>query len=176
MTDFNYKKYSLENLENWMQDAISSDDVTPQEIYDTIVKVVRENHEYHAVQSSRMNELLSLLKGHRSVNFGDDCTSFWESSHQEYLKTKVDGYSLDGKGRSKYWYEYDRNDPTHENPFEDKVNRWVLPVQVDGLSGDCYINLPDDLLERAGLKKGDMVHWIDRGDGSFELRKVNGTK
>ena len=142
MTDFNYKKYSLENLEKWVQDAISCDDVTPQEIYDVIVKVVRENHEYHTTQSSRMNELLSLLKGHRQVNFDDDHMSFWESSHQEYLKTQ-----------------------------EDKVVKWQLPVQVDGLTGDCYIELPDDLLEASGLKEGDQVEWIDRGDGSFELSK-----
>jgi len=36
-----YKKYSLENLENWMHDAISSGDATPQEIYDVIAGVVK---------------------------------------------------------------------------------------------------------------------------------------
>jgi len=44
------------------------------------------------------------------------------------------------------------------------------------LTGECYINLPDDLLERAGLKEGDQVEWIDRKDGSFEMRKVNGSE
>lgn len=29
MTDFNYKKYSLENLENWMHDAMSAGEATP---------------------------------------------------------------------------------------------------------------------------------------------------
>ena len=130
MTKFDYKKYSLENLENWLHDAISSDDATPQEIYDTIVKVVRENYEYHKQYADQSNELLSLLKGHRPVNF-DDCVD-----------------------------------------KEDRVNRWVVPVELDGLSGECYIQLPDDLLERAGLKEGDQVEWIGRGDGSFELRKV----
>ena len=185
MTDFNYKKYSLENLENWLNDAISSADATPQEIYDTIVNVVRENHEYHTTQSSRMNKLLSLLNGHRTLdidlsglNFtscrSDDsmqeCMTSWNDFWMD--EVKVDGYSVNGMSHSKYWYEYDRNDPNRPNPFVDKVNRWVLPVQVDGLTGECFINLPDDLLERAGLKEGDMVHWIDRKDGSFEVRKV----
>jgi len=31
-------------------------------------------------------------------------------------------------------------------------------------------------LEAANLKEGDQVEWIDRGDGSFEMRKVNGIK
>jgi hypothetical protein len=59
---------------------------------------------------------------------------------------------------------------------QDKVVRWQLPVEVDGLTGDCFIQFPDDLLEAANLKEGDQVEWIDRKDGSFELRKVNGTK
>lgn len=45
-------------------------------------------------------------------------------------------------------------------------------VQVDGITGDCFVEFPDDLLEAANLKEGDMLNWIDRGDGSFELRKV----
>ena len=45
MTDFDYKKYSLENLEKWMEDALSSAEASPQEIYDTIRKVVEENYE-----------------------------------------------------------------------------------------------------------------------------------
>jgi len=63
MTDFNYKKYSLENLENWMNDAISCGDATPQEIYDVIVDVVKESYYHHKDQASRANELLGLLNG-----------------------------------------------------------------------------------------------------------------
>jgi hypothetical protein len=59
---------------------------------------------------------------------------------------------------------------------KDKVVRWQLPVEVDGLTGDCLVQFPDDLLEASNLKEGDTVEWIDRKDGSFELRKVNGIK
>jgi bifunctional DNA-binding transcriptional regulator/antitoxin component of YhaV-PrlF toxin-antitoxin module len=31
---------------------------------------------------------------------------------------------------------------------------------------------PDDLLDSAGLKEGDVVHWIDRKDGSYDIVKV----
>jgi hypothetical protein len=63
-----------------------------------------------------------------------------------------------------------------EHSKQDKVVKWVLPVELDGLTGECYIQLPDDLLVTADLKEGDQVEWIDRGNGSFEMRKVNGTK
>ena len=58
---------------------------------------------------------------------------------------------------------------------EDKVKRWVLPVQqacaIDD-DGEYFINFPDDLLEAANLKEGDQINWVDNGDGSYLLRKV----
>jgi len=48
----------------------------------------------------------------------------------------------------------------------------VLPTEVDGLTGDVIINLPDDLLEAANLKEGDQVEWIDSGEGSYLMKKV----
>ena len=58
------------------------------------------------------------------------------------------------------------------NSKDNKVVKWSLPVEVDGLSGECYVNFPDDLLEAANLKEGDQVEWMDQGDGSYILRKV----
>lgn len=55
---------------------------------------------------------------------------------------------------------------------EENANKWVLPVGVDGLTGDCFVNLPDDLLELANLKEGDEVEWVEKKDGSYILRKV----
>ncbi len=148
-----YKKYSLEQLSNWIYDAMSCGDATPQEIYDVILDVVKDNYYVYKEQASKAYELLALLngngKGHLSCDKDDsspECKGAWNSFWEEYY------YPEEAK--------------------TDKVNRWVLPVELDGLSGECYIQLPDDLLERAGLKEGDQVEWIDRGDGSFEMRKV----
>lgn len=63
------------------------------------------------------------------------------------------------------------NNSDLEYASKNKSKKWILPVEVDGLSGECYVNFPDDLMELAGLKEGDVVQWIDRKDGSFELRK-----
>ena len=233
MTDFDYKKYSLENLENWMHDAMSSGEATPQEIYDVIVGVVKENYYLYKQKASQADELLSLLNGNggwtyeevmKEKEYYEPSMPPWGHSDLEYsvhnpdkiLSCDKDDQSPECKGawndfwesdplkdntHSKYWYEYDRNDSNRTNPFssvelppnqsyigwqtmsesnfdqefpprKDKVVKWQLPVQVDGLTGDCYINFPDDLLEAANLKEGDTVKWIDRGDGSFELRKI----
>ena len=45
---------------------------------------------------------------------------------------------------------------------------WSIPVDKDGI-----ITLPDDLLEQTGWVEGDELEWIDRGDGSYELKKLN---
>ena len=63
-----------------------------------------------------------------------------------------------------------------DSVVKDKVVKWQLPVQLDGLTGECYVNLPDDLLEAANLMEGDTVEWIDNNNGSFTMRKVNGTE
>jgi antitoxin component of MazEF toxin-antitoxin module len=58
------------------------------------------------------------------------------------------------------------------NQKKDKVKKWVLPVEVDGPSGEFFVCFPDDLLEAANLKEGDQIEWIDQGDGSYLLKKV----
>ena len=199
--DFNYKKYSLENLENWMHDAMSSGGATPQEIYDVIKGVVEENYYTYKHQTSQAYELLALLngngKGHLSCDKDDpseECknswTSFWEepsmppwghsdmealqyteeelnamcdkaeSEPLSYTEAIATGWTMTADG---FWIK------------EDKVKRWVLPVQqacaIDN-DGEYFINFPDDLLEAANLKEGDQVNWVDNGDGSYTLTKV----
>jgi len=77
-SDFSYKKYSLEQLDNWVHDALNCEDLTPQDIYGTIVKCVDDSVEYHKEQLTKGIELLSLLKGHREVDFGDGNDEPWE--------------------------------------------------------------------------------------------------
>ena len=78
--DFDYKKYSLENLENWIHDALSLAEASPQEIYDVIKNVVDENYQMHKLHASRCYELLALLNGNGKghIKSWDD---FWEEHH-----------------------------------------------------------------------------------------------
>jgi hypothetical protein len=49
--------------------------------------------------------------------------------------------------------------------------RWTLEVQVDPETGEQILEFPDDLMESAGWKEGDVLQWIDNKDGSWTLRK-----
>ena len=49
--------------------------------------------------------------------------------------------------------------------------RWTIEVQEDPETGDQILEVPDDLMESAGWKEGDVLEWIDNKDGSWTLRK-----
>jgi bifunctional DNA-binding transcriptional regulator/antitoxin component of YhaV-PrlF toxin-antitoxin module len=46
--------------------------------------------------------------------------------------------------------------------------KWKLTVDEDGM-----LILPEEALKVLDWKEGDELEWIDKGDGSFELRKVD---
>ena len=88
----NYKKYSLEHLEEWVHDALNCEDITPQEIYQTICKCVDENIEYHKTLLTKNIDLLSLLKGQTSVVHdvtNDDWMDFWHNEDSSQYTDEV---------------------------------------------------------------------------------------
>ena len=95
-SDFSYKKYSLEQLDNWVNDALNCEDLTPEDIHDTIVKCVDESVKYHKKYYTKSVELLSLLKGHYEVDFGVgndeqcDYTKLDEKFHSATQKDWID--------------------------------------------------------------------------------------
>ena len=176
MTDFDYKKYSLENLENWLHDSMSAGEASPQEIYDLIIDVVKDNYYTYKQKASQAYELLSLL------NSGVDNNKYQDHLN-EVLSCDKDDPSPECKGAwNDFWQEnyYPDNSQYTEEELnamcdeaeKDKVVKWQLPIEMDGLSGECYVQFPDDLLEAANLKEGDMVEWIPNGSDSYLLKKV----
>ena len=181
MTD--YKKYALGQVENFLYDAMSSG-ATPQEIYDTIRGVVEDNYYTYKKCTSEAYELLALLNGNGEGHIApkaklivppttcdkddtsEECkkswNNFWEDPNyddtelipnlqytEEELNAMCDAATSAKKG---------------------KVNKWILPVEY--IDDESFVSLPEDLLEAANLKEGDVVNWIDQGDGSFKMIKV----
>jgi bifunctional DNA-binding transcriptional regulator/antitoxin component of YhaV-PrlF toxin-antitoxin module len=50
-------------------------------------------------------------------------------------------------------------------------NSWTLTVEEDPATGDGILTFPEDLLEQAGWKEGDVLEWIDLSNGSWQLKK-----
>ena len=51
------------------------------------------------------------------------------------------------------------------------TNTWTITVVEDG--EDLILPFPNELMERQGWQEGDTLEWIDTGDGSWTLRKVD---
>ena len=163
--DFNYKKYSLEQLENWVHDSVNGD-ASPQEIYDLIKGVVDEQYHYHKHHTGRCYDLLALLNGNGKGHI---------RAYDEYVRGK-ENLVCDKEDPSpeckKSWNDFWEENYYPEEYKKDKVTKWQLPIEVDGPSGEYFVTFPDDLLDAANLKEGDRVEWVDQGDGSYLLRKV----
>ena len=159
-----YKKYSLEKLQEWVHDALSTSEASPHEIYSSIREAVREDYYVYKDYTSRAYGLLELLSGHRPVedNTSKKWNDFWEE-HYYPEEVKDDGMRPWGHSDLEYLVS---------NSKKDKVIKWQLPVEVHP-SGEYYVQFPDDLLEAANLKEGDQVEWVDQKDGSYVLKKVN---
>ena len=168
MTD--YKKYALGQVENFLYDAMSSG-ATPQEIYDVIKGVVEDNYYTYKKSTSEAYELLALLNGngvgHLTCDKDDtspECkkswTDFWEDLNYDDTELMP----------NLQYTEEELNEMCDAAEAEDKVKKWVLPVEY--IDDENFVSLPEDLLEAANLKEGDIVNWIDQGDGSFKMIKV----
>ena len=189
MTDFDYKKYSLEKLQEWVHDAMSGD-ASPHEIYSAIREAVREDYYYHKDRISRASGLLELLSGHRPVK--DENASKWDEWEETYYPESCDKDDPSPeckKSWTSFWEETDDGmrpwghsdleykGSTVSSVNQDKVVKWILPVEETKIAEtdetEYFITFPEDLLEAANLKENDRVVWVDNLDGSFTLKKVN---
>lgn len=56
------------------------------------------------------------------------------------------------------------------------MTSWTITLEeADDGSGDMVMPLPQDLLDGAGWKEGDILEWVDNNDGSWSLKKVEVT-
>jgi hypothetical protein len=52
------------------------------------------------------------------------------------------------------------------------TNKWIIDLEeAKDDSGDLIMPLPQDLLDSAGWKEGDVLTWKDLGDGTWSLTK-----
>ena len=177
MTEFNYQKVwdTMNDLE-----MVTSKICSAREILDSAIDKLEE-HQYDKAGTLlyAADEFLQYYLQEFDTKFKDawketvtkvkqqeidDCMPPWGHSDMEALR-----------------YTDKEMDAMCDNAAkQDKVVKWQLPVEegTDCITGEqeYYITFPDDLLEAANLSPGDDVEWVDRGDGSFLLRKTTQPK
>ena len=128
--------YTMEQLNAFLYDAINEEQISAQQIYESIIETVAEQTEYLQLQYEKSQQLFDLLKGTAKP---------YKSPWNQFIEDNKDGF-LSKERESNF-------------PKEDKPKTWILPVDDEGV-----ITLPEDLLERTGWKEGDtLVYEICNG-------------
>jgi len=93
------KHRSLTGLQEWIEECLSSE-VTPLEIYTTIIETVKTNARYHEVCASQSRTLIAMLKN--SVQELSEETveeDFWTAEDKpSYDEMILRGYEMSGEG------------------------------------------------------------------------------
>jgi hypothetical protein len=189
MTD--HKDYSLKQVENFLYDAMSAD-ATAQEIYDVIKGVVEDNYNVYKNATQKAYDLLALLNGNGeghisdAISRGNKIHQEVEDLLQEYPVSKVEE-KLKTPIQQNLQYTDEEMDAMTASEEKElivkgfvKVNgfwqkpktSWIVKIEMDGLTGDAYIPIPDDLFDIAGWDVDDELEWCDNKNGSYILRKV----
>jgi hypothetical protein len=171
MTD--HKDYSLKQVENFLYDAMSTES-SSQEIYDVIKGVVEDNYNVYKNATQKAYELLALLNG----NGEGHISSYPVSKVEEKLKTPIQQNpqyteeEMDAMTAAAEEEELISKGYFKENGFWRKSKIWTVEIQMDGLTGDAIIPIPDDLSDVVGWNVDDELEWCDNKNGSYILRKV----
>ena len=139
------RSYSLTNLEDAIEDVLTSD-CTPEEIYDTIRTTLRRNLTYHRICVRTANEVLRLVHGteHKDKvislhekeldeSLTDDkrTNTYREGKEMTYQEMIDAGYEMTGEG---IWWP---KEPTEGEPLpEVDYNNPYVCAKIDELAGD----------------------------------------
>ena len=135
------QSYSLTNIEDAIEDAVSSD-CTPEQIYEAIRTSLRRTLTYHRVCVRTANEVLRLVHG---TEHKDKVISLHEKELDEFLtddkrtntyregkemsyQEMIDaGYEMTGEG---IWWpkQQEEETPDYDNPY--------VCAKIDELAGD----------------------------------------
>jgi len=52
------------------------------------------------------------------------------------------------------------------------MSSYILEVQEDSITGELFIQFPDEVIEELGWEEGDILDWNLKGNGVI-LKKIN---
>ena len=50
--------------------------------------------------------------------------------------------------------------------------KWTVEIKEDPETGDLVLPFPQDMLDEVGWNPGDNLKWVDRGDGTWQITKI----
>jgi hypothetical protein len=50
-------------------------------------------------------------------------------------------------------------------------SQWVLTVRENGQDSELYMQFPEEAMNQMGWCEGDVLEWLDNGDGSWTIVK-----
>ena len=51
------------------------------------------------------------------------------------------------------------------------MTRWTVTLEEDTDTGDLIMPIPQEVLDMQGWVEGDLLEWLDQGNGSWQLQK-----
>ena len=105
-----HEDYSLNMLSDWVKESLESPH-TPQQVYETIVRTVRERRDYHETCYNHSRKLLELLRGELTPTSEQKTISF----------SGQDGSPESIKQWENFWY--DGNRITFDSPLQQEVDK-----------------------------------------------------
>jgi type III secretory pathway component EscR len=102
--------YTMEQLSSFLYDALNEEDLSAQQIYESIIETVAEQTEYLQLQYEKSQQLFDLLKG---------TVKPYEAPWNKFIEDNKDGF-LSKERESNF-------------PKEDKPKTWILPVDDEGV-------------------------------------------
>ena len=58
-----------------------------------------------------------------------------------------------------------------ENTFNDTTHNTSYTVTLEGDDENCFLPLPDEVLDELNWQDGDMLEWIINDDNTITIRK-----
>lgn len=157
------KNYTMEQINSFLYDALNDEDLSAQEIYETIIETVAEHTEYLQLQYEKSQQVFDLLKG-TAKPYEAPWNKFIEDNKDVFLSKERESNFPNEEDCMPPWGHSDL-EYALKHPEENKVKTWVLPVDEDGV-----IILPEDLLEQTGWKEGDTLVY-EISDGGVIVRR-----
>jgi hypothetical protein len=151
--------------------------VSAREIIDTAIDRIQE-HQYDKAETlmSAAHEFLGYYLDEFDKKFKVAWQETVVKSHEEINQKWNDFWNkeqtIQDRKYSAQYTDEELNAMCDAAEKKDSNQKWIIPIEVDGPSGEYYVTFPDDLLSAANLQEGDTLEWSPSEDGcSYVLKK-----